>query len=497
MKQRRIDEARGIFFSCGIPFTEHNGGIHFRLDGEVDYWPTTTKFRCERLNKSGYGSDDAIELVKQLRKKSPPLHTIKVPSGLNSCQRDAFLLLASDDNVFLTGKAGTGKSYLISKFLQSVDRLRYPVIAPTGVAAQLVGGVTIHSFFKFGLAEGDDAVRNALGKADMLFDKFGKIDGLIIDEISMVSNELLRAMEKCSRKFRGNDEPWGGLKIIVVGDFRQLKPVRNTWAFEDDAWARSEFKLALLKTPVRQTDKAFTDVLNSVRMGRVTPEVETFLNSRVISEVPDDFDGAILYPTNVKVDAINLARLHELPGAVTELHTQYDGSEKSVEVLKKMVPEVLSLKVGARIMMRRNDVNGSYVNGSLGVVTRISAEGLTIDLMIGSTIWVEPIETPLLNDSGTPIASAIHFPVCLAWATTIHKSQGCTLDKVYIDLRNLWEYGQAYVALSRARNAEGLFLKGWDRGSIKSDPVVDRFHVEIFNQTFSEVTHAPRSVHRS
>jgi ATP-dependent exoDNAse (exonuclease V) alpha subunit len=210
----------------------------------------------------------------------------------------------------------------------------------------------------------------------------------------------------------------------------------------------------------------------------VTPEVEGYLNSRVIG-YSDDFDGTRLFARNAKVEDFNMKKLNDLPGELHVFETRYEGHEHHVNFLKKNAPisEKIFLKVGAKVMMRRNDTNMRYVNGTTGTVTNITRDLISIELSTGEDVELATVEFEVKGDNeDEPLATAVNFPLSLAWATTIHKSQGCTLDKVLIDLRGLWESGQAYVALSRARSPEGVFLEGWHSKSIMADPVVTEFH---------------------
>lgn len=404
---------------------------------------------------------------------------------LTPCQDRALDMLNRQGNAFLTGAAGTGKSFLLSRYLKGKHPEEFPVVASTGAAAVLVGGRTFHSFFGLGIMEGgvEASIARAL-RSRKLVRRLCAACCVIIDEVSMLSGATLAAAERVSRRARGKDEPWGGLKIIAVGDFAQLPPVtpgnqEKDWAFLHPSWEMSDFQPALLSTVMRAKDAAFLDVLNSVRLGEVTEEVRAFLDRHVDTDVGDN-DATRLYPHRAKADAYNLHRLAELSAREASFRTEYAGEERAVESAKRAlpIPEVLTLKEGALVMLRKNDQSedARYVNGSLGHVTFIEDDTLYISLLSGDDVEIGKEIFTSLDGDGTPVATATNFPVTLAWATTIHKAQGASLDRMTVDLSALWEPGQAYVALSRVRSPEGLRIERWTGGSIRAEPLVTAFY---------------------
>jgi hypothetical protein len=401
---------------------------------------------------------------------------------LNSCQKNAFEHLLGTSNVFMTGGAGSGKSFLVRHFLSKNPR-SIPVLASTGAAAILVGGRTFHSFFGLGILEGgvEETVKKAL-RNKRLRDRLRITDGIIIDEISMIPGAAFRAAEQIARGAREKDEAWGGMRVIAVGDFSQLPPVspfnqRRDWAFLDTAWDRSQFLPAVLKTIVRTEDSRLLDVLAEVRAGRVTEQVSRFLNERTVKE-SFEFEGTRLFPHRETTERHNLARLARIPGETRTFETVYSGNEKSVNDLKRHapVPELIQLKEGAFVMIRQNDPNGVFVNGTTATVRGFEDDSLQLELGSGTEIELERAVFHLLNADGERVASASNFPISLAYAATIHKAQGTTLDSMRVDLRGLWEPGQAYVALSRVRSSAGLYIDGWRPGSVIVDPQVVAFH---------------------
>lgn len=406
------------------------------------------------------------------------------PQNLSPCQENALnQLSAGSGNFFVTGRAGTGKSYLVRQFLKGRDRKTFPVVASTGAAAVLVGGRTFHSFFGLGIMEGgvEKTVERALGEKRVL-SRLKKIEGFVLDEVSMIPGSALRAAEEICRSARKNKAPWGGARVIAVGDFAQLPPINphsqeKEWAFLEPAWRKSMLKPLILKTVLRTEDAAFVNVLNSIRDGLVTDEVRLYLERKI--DLDEELTGSTrLFPLRNTAESFNRQRLTEIKKPLKEFPTKYTGDARAIETLKKQapIPEVLHLKETALVMIRVNEPNFAYANGSLGVIVKIAEDCLTIRLKNGKEVDLEPATFSLLNADGNAIATATNFPVTLAYATTIHKAQGATLDAMVCDLRNLWEPGQAYVALSRLKSGGGLSLLGWDEGSIRVDPQVAEFH---------------------
>lgn len=407
-------------------------------------------------------------------------------SQLTTCQIDALKILESSDNVFLTGVAGSGKSFLLQHYLKDKSSKSHPVVASTGAAAVLVKGVTFHSFFALGIMEGGLAktVERAL-KDRRLRKRLERTQVLIIDEISMISGQTLQAAETVARKSRGSDRPWGGIKVIAVGDFGQLPPVNapgagKDWAFQSQTWVDSEFQIAYLKTVLRSQDAKFLEVLNYIRNGIVNETVTEFLNSRLTKE-DFVFTGTRLFPHKQSVENYNLTQLENLEGKTYTFKTSYVGQERFLEQMKKAspVPEILHLKIGALVMLRKNDPLMAYVNGSLGTITKILEDSLNIELLNGRNITLDRESFSYMNAEGEVVAAAENFPINLAWATTIHKSQGMTLDAAAIDLARVFEAGQAYVALSRVKSPDSLYLSSWKPQAIKTSSEVKNFHNEI------------------
>lgn len=412
---------------------------------------------------------------------------------LTPCQTKAFSVLKNtNDNIFLTGFAGSGKSFLIKKFLKGQDLKKMPVLASTGAAAVLIGGRTFHSFFGLGIMQGDlnQIVERALNNKQLV-KRLREIEGFVLDEVSMISDLALQAAEAiCSMARKNTLEPWGGVRVIVVGDFSQLPPVtpkfqKKPWAFLSDAWKRSCFTPLVLKTLVRSNDLEFLNILKDIRNGDINESVVDYLNMKTYDDVQDLIDVPYFFPYRRQSDLLNQQRLHEIDNHTFEFKTKYSGNPNAIASLKKnlFMNESLVVKKSAFVMIRVNDPKYKYVNGSLGHILEIEETKdetiLHIELTNRRIVEIKKMSFSILNADGEPIATAENFPITLAYSSTIHKAQGVTVDKMVVDLRGLWEPGQAYVALSRLRSGEGLNLLGWNKDSFKVDHDVIRFYENI------------------
>ncbi|MBX2988404.1 MAG: AAA family ATPase [Bdellovibrionaceae bacterium] len=402
---------------------------------------------------------------------------------LSAEQRVALAVLQSGENVFLTGGAGSGKSFVIRHFMREIDTRALPILASTGAAAVLLGGRTFHSFFGLGIMDGGpDATYERAAKDAKLMARLRKVEGVIIDEISMIPGAALMIAEALAQKARESKLPWGGLRLIAVGDFAQLPPVAKNredrdWSFMNPVWSRTGFQDCLLSHNQRVKDDRFLDVLQDVRHGLVTPRVREFLEDR--TRVHDEEHPAPrLFPRRQQAEEYNARRLAEIPENEEIIDSIYFGHEKHVAILMKNapVPAQLKLKAGCQVLFVQNDAQKRWVNGTRGQVTEIHADRVVVRKQGGREVSVEKVSFGLQDAEGNPLATVIQFPLVLAYATTIHKSQGATLDDLWCDLGALWEPGQAYVALSRLRSAEGLNLLRWSPRSVITDPRVMDFY---------------------
>ncbi len=382
--------------------------------------------------------------------------------------------------VFVTGRAGTGKSTLLRHFVLNTKK-NTPVLAPTGVAALNVDGETIHRFFKIPPAVTPDiARREALERKNLGL--YRKINILVIDEISMVRADLLDSVDAFLRTARRNDMPFGGVRVVGIGDLHQLPPVVTSdesptfsqyyatpYFFSSHTYRQlaqiNMVDFVELDKVYRQKDQDFIDLLNSIRNRTVTEEGLRTLNARLTYDQPPR-DAIILTPTNAAADYINRSRMEELADEPRAFEGSVQGRFNERDL---PTDENLELKIGARVMCVANDQRGRYVNGSLGWVRGLNQETVTVELdgkpgtvEIETFTWTV-FRTKYVKRTDTlereEIGSFEQLPLRLAWAVTIHKSQGKTFDKVTLDLgRGAFAAGQVYVALSRCTSLEGLHL---------------------------------------
>jgi ATP-dependent DNA helicase PIF1 len=399
-------------------------------------------------------------------------------------QQAALECLGSSANVFLTGAAGTGKSTVLKEARKrNFDTSETAILASTGTAAILVGGRTFHSFFGLGILEGgfDATVARAVSHRGIA-KRLTKARTVIIDEVSMLGAKELDAAEAIARKVRKVSAPWGGLRVVFVGDFAQLPPVtrqgeERAWAFHSAAWRAAEVSVVDLKEVVRSNVAEWNKVLGAVRKGTLNAESDQQLR-QLVRPVDVDFSGTRLFSRRHQVDTINQERLSRLGGKEHVFPTIYSGRAPKVDELKRNapIPEILVLKERALVMFRNNHPDSTWVNGSLGHVQAISAKEIKVELLSGKVVEVEPVDFSVLDAEGSVAAVATNFPLSLSWACTIHKAQGATLDRAHVDLKGVWEHGQAYVALSRVRSPEALSLEGWSKNVVRIDPQVSQFY---------------------
>ncbi len=409
----------------------------------------------------------------------------KSPQGLGLDQQQAWYHLTStQENLFLTGGAGTGKSFVMQEFRNYLAAKgcgdSTVVVASTGAAALLLGGRTFHSFFGLGIMQGGLGPTMERALADKkLRRRLRKVETLIIDEISMVPFEALDCAEAVSRAHRASDRAWGGIRVLMVGDFFQLAPVSREstkpWAFLGEAWACTAPKRLVLSEVLRVREPQMIQRLHEFRKGELSAEGRDFLEAH--SSRSAETDSTYLFPRRFQAEDFNHQKLENIPGKAHELETIYSGVPRFVERLQLdcPVPPILRLKKGAQVMLRMNDPKQRFVNGSLAVVKDFKRDRLVLELP-SRDIELEPFTFSVVDADGLVVATATNFPVTLAYASTIHKAQGATIDRVSVDLKGLWEPGQAYVALSRVRSEKGLHVLSWSPSSFRSDPMVQEFY---------------------
>lgn len=416
-------------------------------------------------------------------------------------------------SIFLTGKAGTGKTTFLRHVLPTLNK-RYVVVAPTGVAAINAGGVTIHSFFQlppcpylpdvtdliteYQLPEGKKQMRKSR------IDIIRTLDVLVIDEISMVRADLLDSIDNTLRRYRRNSRPFGGVQLLLIGDIHQLPPVvtadeepylkrvyNSPFFFESKAFKKLSYITVELRTIYRQQDERFLSLLNQMRDNRYDNDTLQLLNSRFVPDIENYFKGQKSMPIrltthNAQADQVNRRNLEKLDSRERQFDATVTGTfpEGSYPAEK-----TLKLKVGAQVMFVKNDPSGSgrYYNGKIGVVSSFDdEENKVVVESEDETIEVEPVEWENVKYDIDPADKSIRqtvdgtftqYPLRLAWAVTIHKAQGLTFDNVIVDAADAFAYGQVYVALSRCRSLEGLVLSSL----ITSSCSFDNLDVEAFN----------------
>jgi ATP-dependent exoDNAse (exonuclease V) alpha subunit len=411
-----------------------------------------------------------------------------------------------DSSLFLTGRAGTGKSTLL-KYFREKTKKNVVVLAPTGVAALNVGGQTIHSFFGFRPGTTLQDIKKRFDKKAALF---AKLDMIIIDEVSMVRADLMDCIDKFLRlngKFQS--APFGGIQMIFIGDLYQLPPVvppaekeflaqyDSPYFFDSAAFKEADPGYIELSEVYRQHDADFIEVLNAIRIAQVDDSHLALINQRATTELFGDDEPYIYLTTRTDMaDRVNETKLREIDAPVRVFSGTISGNFK--ESMLPTAPE-LRLKEGAQVMLLNNDQQGRWVNGDIGVVERFEKGGdavgaVVVRLESGETVFVEPFSWELVkfayDKKKEQVVSEVdgsftQYPLRLAWAVTIHKGQGKTFDRVVVDFgHGTFAHGQAYVALSRCRSLSGLILKSpLEKRHIFIDPRVSRFIAQFAERT--------------
>lgn len=450
-------------------------------------------------------------------------------------QSSALDILKTGQNVFLTGSAGSGKTYTLNQYINYLRARRVPVAvtASTGIAATHMNGTTIHSWSGIGIKdELSDRDLTNLSRKQFLADRLKDTAVLIIDEISMLHAKQLNLVNQVLKHVRKNDAAFGGIQVVVAGDFFQLPPIgskgesnREKFAFMSEAWLDAKFHICYLSEQHRQVSEAanggldLDDILNQIRRQEVTFEAIAALEATYDQDV--DIKRTRLYTHNLNVNKINDKELAALEGETMRFEATATGDSKLVETLKKTVrtQDDLVLKVGAKVMFIKNNSELGVSNGTMGELIGFAAVKIddskdtsddliedtaqdaiakntknkakkdkeskekpkdkkpttqkmpVVRLNSGREVIAEPEEWIIEDETGDVLASYLQVPLCLAWAITIHKSQGMTLEAAEIDLSRTFELGQGYVALSRLKSLAGLQLLGMNDMSLQLDPL--------------------------
>ncbi len=461
-------------------------------------------------------------------------------------QSSALDILKTGQNVFLTGSAGSGKTYTLNQYINYLRARRVPVAvtASTGIAATHMNGTTIHSWSGIGIKdELSERDLTNLARKQFLADRLKETAVLIIDEISMLHAKQLNLVNEVLKHVRKKDAPFGGIQVVVAGDFFQLPPIgskgesnRDKFAFMSEAWLDAKFHICYLSEQHRQVSAAaeggldLDDILNQIRRQEVSFEAIHALENTFDQNV--DIKRTRLYTHNLNVNKINDKELADLDGEMRRFEATSEGESKLVDTLKKTVrtQDELILKVGAKVMFIKNNNELGVSNGTMGELIGFAAvkvddqkakekakndakadmadsdeEAIALEdedsdqeitskaddkkkaktkdkpsstqkmpvvrLNSGREVVAEPEEWIIEDETGDVLASYEQVPLCLAWAITVHKSQGMTLDAAEIDLSRTFELGQGYVALSRLKSLEGLKLLGMNTMSLQLDPL--------------------------
>jgi ATP-dependent DNA helicase PIF1 len=399
----------------------------------------------------------------------------------------ALEILLSGESVLLTGPAGAGKTFVLTQFIKLAkhEGKHVSVTATTGLAATHLGGTTIHSWSGMG-------VQDELGQG--FADHFSKArreiiektDVLVIDEVSMLHDFRLDMVDEICRVIRKKDEPFGGIQLIMSGDFFQLPPINRgnsragSFVVNSQVWQELEPVICYLDEQHRQDDERLLEILNAIRAGDVRRNHAETLLAR--AEVyPDDLEQLTeLHTVNVDVDSMNAAKLNQLEGDEITYEQSTTGSASYVETLQRSVlaPANLKVKQGALVMAVKNSPERKYVNGSVGTIVAFEphTEYPIVEFQNGKEVTMVP-DTWELRDGDKKRASITQIPLRLAWAITVHKSQGMTLDAARIDLRRAFVEGMGYVALSRVKNLDNLYLSGINQMALRVSEdaqVIDR-----------------------
>jgi len=400
-------------------------------------------------------------------------------------QSQALAILKTGVNVFLTGEPGSGKTHLINEYVTYLrsHEIEPAITASTGIAATHIGGFTIHSWCGIG-------IKKKLDKYDLdrivsnryVAKRLGRTKVLIIDEVSMLLPETLNMVELVCRATRDDPRPFGGLQVVLVGDFFQLPPVMATdekenlqsvliknlsakFAYESSAWLKANFTVCYLDEQYRQDDRNFLEVLTAIRCNNFSEKHLCHIQARKTKEQDAPEGAPKLFSHNLDVDRVNEEMLAKLPGKPKVFTMFSKGPRPLIEALKKgcLSPEKLYLKTGAKVIFTKNNLIEGFVNGTLGMVEWFDEDNgnPVVKIRNGRRIFVEPMEWTI-EENGHVRAKISQLPLRLAWAITVHKSQGMNLDEAVMDLSAVFEFGQGYVALSRVRRLSGLHILGWN-----------------------------------
>lgn len=437
-------------------------------------------------------------------------------------QSQALSILKTGANVFLTGEPGAGKTHLINEYVAYLraNDINVAVTASTGIAATHIGGMTIHSWSGIGIkTKLEKSDLNKIKTSQYIVRRITKSKVLIIEEISMLTGDTLNMVDSVCREVKQNSKPFGGIQVIFAGDFFQLPPVvrreyqeniqtsilaksSSFFAFDSSSWKESNPIVCYLTEQHRQEDGDFLELLSAIRENKFNKKHLSHIETRRLRLLDPIHDKSLknipkLFSHNADVDQINDEVLANIPGKQNTFIISVQGPDQLVTVLKKgcLSPEILYLKIGASVMFTKNNPKEGFVNGTLGVVDgfdKISGNPI-VKIRSGQKIEVGQMDWSI-EENGKVKASISQLPLRLAWAITVHKSQGMSLDEAIMDLSQVFEYGQGYVALSRVRRLTGLYILGWNEKTFQVHPEIlakdKEFRIDSKNveNIFSEIS---------
>jgi len=398
-------------------------------------------------------------------------------------QNQALDILKMGHNVYLTGAAGSGKTYVLNEYIKYLRQhhIIAGVTASTGIAATHMNGMTIHSWAGLGIGEAID-IDKILAKST-LKKRMAEAKVLIIDEVSMLDGHVLDAVDTITRAFKDSSKPFGGLQVVLSGDLFQLPPVTKSgepfFVFNSEAWRSMNLKICYLEEQHRQDDSQLLGILNAIRSNDVDETHFEMLSER-LKPAPDGEDIIKLYTHNTHVDDINQTELKKLKTSSKTYQMTSKGRQSAVESLTNrcLAPEQLVLKIGSEVMFVANNPAKQFYNGTLGKVVQFTSAGRPVIQTRERLITVDE-HSWKTEDGEKTIAEITQLPLRLAWAITVHKSQGMSLDAAEIDLSKSFEPGMGYVALSRVRSIDGLFIRGINNMAMQVNPQIIDYDVQL------------------
>ncbi|MEK7624125.1 MAG: AAA family ATPase [Patescibacteria group bacterium] len=410
-------------------------------------------------------------------------------------QSQALAILKTGANVFLTGEPGSGKTYLVNQYVAYLRSagIEPAITASTGIAATHIGGMTIHSWSGIGIkTKLDKSDLNKIVLNKYIAKRVRRAKVLIIDEISMLLPGMLSMIDAVCRAVKQRPEPFGGMQIILVGDFFQLPPIvrraddnngqaelieklPSLFAYDSSSWAKLNPTVCYLTEQYRQDDSNFLEILSSIRRNIFDDNHLRRIETRKIEYLSAPAGVPKFFSHNIDVNRVNEEMLAQLSGAPKTFFMFSQGPDSLAAALKRgcLSPETLSLKIGAAVMFTKNNPNSGFANGTLGMVTGFDkTSGYPIvRTRNGRRVSVKPMDWTIEEDNKAR-AKITQLPLRLAWAITVHKSQGMSLEAAVMDLSAVFEFGQGYVALSRVSRLTGLYLLGWNERAFQVHPEV-------------------------